>query len=489
MLWLSLFSPLFIAFLFISIIWPRHKTVSPHLLIKSCLAVGAGLGISSFSFFLGLVVFPRSSDGFVTAEMIFFAILTVVLLYLYAIRTRKDPAPRSTSKPASKAGLVWILFAPFYIALIAAMIVFIFLSLDSPHGEWDAWAIWNMRARFLFRSGLQWTHTFSNLVAWSHPDYPLLIPAVVARCWAYIGHETVVVPAVVSMLFTFATVGLLFSSLSILRSRSQGFLAGLVLLGTPLFIRQGASQQADVPLGFFFLATIVLFFLQDRLSKSDYSLVYLAGMTAGFSAWTKHEGLLFLACIIVSRLAIMVPVRDRKVFLRQAFSFAAGLAPILATVIYFKTQLASPNEFISLQGLQVALDRLTDGSRYLQVGKAWAGELIYLGNWIFSLPLLLVFYLLAMGINIDEKNKPALASSLIILSLLLAGYFLVYVTSPYDLRWTVATSLNRLLVQVWPSLLLIFFIVVNPPEQAMNLLLSSDKHSTHGPTGQDPDTA
>ena len=310
-----------------------------------------------------------------------------------------------------------------------------------------------------------------------HPDYPLLIPAAIARCWAHIGHETLVVPAVVSMLFAFATVGLIFSSLSILRSRSQGFLAGLVLLGTPFFIQQGASQQADVPLGFFFLATIVLFFLQDRLPKNNHGLLSLAGMTAGFSAWTKHEGLLFLACVIISRLSVMVRVQDRKVFLRQAFSFAAGLAPVLATVVYFKTQIATPNEFISFPGLQVAVDRLTDGSRYLQVGKAWAEEMVHSGNWIFSLLLLLVFYLLAVGINPDKAIKPALASSLVLLCLLLAGYFLVYVTSPYDLHWTVATSLNRLLLQLWPSLLLVFFLVVNTPEQAMNLLSSSGKHS------------
>jgi hypothetical protein len=28
---------------------------------------------------------------------------------------------------------------------------------SSPHGQWDAWAIWNQKARFMFRGGPGWT--------------------------------------------------------------------------------------------------------------------------------------------------------------------------------------------------------------------------------------------------------------------------------------------------------------------------------------------
>jgi len=66
------------------------------------------------------------------------------------------------------------------------------------------------------------------------------------------GNDTVAVPVVLALLFTFGTVGLIVSSLSILRVESQGFLAGTLLLGTPSFISLGASQYADIPLSFFF---------------------------------------------------------------------------------------------------------------------------------------------------------------------------------------------------------------------------------------------
>src|SRR5262249_54448796 len=56
----------------------------------------------------------------------------------------------------------------------------------APHGDWDATAIWNSHARYLFRDGPAWQSHIQNT---SHADYPLLVPAVVARLWRYIGSD------------------------------------------------------------------------------------------------------------------------------------------------------------------------------------------------------------------------------------------------------------------------------------------------------------
>lgn len=466
MLLLSLLIPFWLGSFLVWFLFRVQMPRRSYLLMKCCLAVGIGSGISSCGFFLWSVVFHPARDGFVLLEIIFSLGLGSALFY--AVKSHGRPnGSHLNDEQVPRLRMPSFLPLVFFIALIAATMTIAALSWNSPHGVWDGWAIWNMRARFLFRSGDQWRNTFSNSLAWSHPDYPLLIPALIARCWSYIGHETTVVPAAVSILFTFATAGLIFSSLSILRSTSQGLLAGLALLGTPFFIQQGASQEADIPLGFFFLATMVLLCLHDRLAKHDYSLLFLAGMTAGFSAWTKNEGLLFLAVVIVSRIAMWALAKKNKVFGRQLFSFAVGLGPILAMILYFKTQLAPPNDLLSSQGVQTTLDRLTDGSRYWQIGKTWAEEMIHFGNWAVSLPLLLAFYIAVVGIKLEERDRRGIASALIILCNLLAGYFFVYVISPYDLQWHLATSLKRLLLQVWPSALFTFFLLVSTPEESL----------------------
>src|SRR6266550_538828 len=72
-------------------------------------------------------------------------------------------------------------------------------------------------ARFLFLGGSHWRDGFSTLIPWSHSDYPPLVPAAIAHVWSYIGHDDPIVPAILGLVFTFATLGLLVSSLATLR--------------------------------------------------------------------------------------------------------------------------------------------------------------------------------------------------------------------------------------------------------------------------------
>ena len=57
------------------------------------------------------------------------------------------------------------------------------------------------------------------------------------------------------------------------RRRNYPLLAGMVLLGTVRLLRWGALQYADVPLAFFFLATVWL--LRRRFNPSRVALTTL----------------------------------------------------------------------------------------------------------------------------------------------------------------------------------------------------------------------
>lgn len=458
---LSLVVPLSAAFLIICYLWPDQGSLQSQFSIKSSFAIGLGLGISSCIFFVCLLAFGPSKVSFIVIEIPL--MITLSLILLYAIKQRNLGA---NFEPSSELPLKWsfpsFLSASFYIAFILAMIVFILKSLNEPHGSWDAWAIWNMRARFIFRAGDKWTEAFSNLYSWSHPDYPLLIPGNVARIWSYIGSETTMVPMFLGLLFTFATVGLIVSSLSHIRSRSQGLLAGLVLLGISYFIDNGAGQLADVPLGFFILSTIVLFCLQDRVGGKCLQFVFLSGVMVGFSAWTKNEGLLFLISVIIARFVVLFPKKGWRIYLREMLSFMAGLLPILIIIVYFKTQLAPPNDLLSGQGLKLTIGRLTEFSRYLVVGKSFLVEFYGLVKVrLIVFPICLVF----LGLSYEKQYKTSSCSSLIVLFLMLSGYFIVYIISPFDLEWHLHTSLKRLFLHLLPSAIFTFFLLVATPEE------------------------
>ncbi len=457
LLLLSLLLPLFTGFILVSLFWP---TKSPDLLMKCCLAIGVGFGVSSCLFFIWFSVVGSEVKGLFLAEIVL--LIGLITLFLYRIET-----PQLHSEiQFPQLNVHRILSIGFSLGLIFAIGTFIFLSLKHPHGEWDAWTIWNLRARFLARGGEHWTD--ASFVYWFKPDYPLLIPATIARSWMYIGNATVIVPVLVAMLFTFATVLLMFSSLSIFRGRSQGFLAGLVLLGTPFFVTHGASQYVDVPLGFFLLATMVLIVLHDR-SGNSHPLIALAGMMAGLSSWTKNEGLLFVVAIIASLFAVTIPLKEWRSCLKSMLSFSIGLLPVLAIVIYFKMNFAPTNDLVAGQNLRDTILRLADASRYIEVAKAFVAESFYFGNWSHAVntPALLAFYPLILGIDIAKENRSSVAVCLLALIFVAIGYFFIYVTTPHRLSWHLSDSLNRLLLQLWPSFVFIYFMIVRPPGKAI----------------------
>ena len=96
---------------------------------------------------------------------------------------------------------------------IVALVSVIVSALASPHGDWDAWAIWNQHARFLFRGGGSDAWRAFLAINWSQPDYPLLLPASVARVWAYAGHESTLGPALIAIVFGIASVALVVTAL------------------------------------------------------------------------------------------------------------------------------------------------------------------------------------------------------------------------------------------------------------------------------------
>jgi len=55
-------------------------------------------------------------------------------------------------------------------------------------------------------------------------------------------------------------------------------------------------------------------------------------------------------------------------------------------------------------------------------------------------------------------REPGIAMAIITLALTLAGYFAIYLITPYDLYWHLRFSLNRLFLQLWPSAIFIFFL-------------------------------
>ncbi|MBU1965077.1 MAG: glycosyltransferase family 39 protein [Proteobacteria bacterium] len=472
---LSLISGLLLTF----ILLPAPKGDRQGLLLRLFVGGGLGIGLSACLYFVTL---PAGLSGYI--PLIDLAVCLALGLTAYVFRKRRHRATESTL-PDRKAALpktgskweTWIA-AIFAVELLASLGSFLFAFLKEPHGKWDAWLIWNMHARFLYRSGEVWRDVFAGGMDWSHWDYPLLLPLSIVRGWKYIGNDSIYIPAAFALLFTLLTLGLLLGALAFLRSRIQGYLAAMVLLGTPLFIVMGASQFADVPLAFFMLATLVLLFLPAHSPENGSGPLVLAGIAAGLCAWTKNEGMLFLLIVTGSLVGTTLYADGWRSARKRTVRFLAGALPILMIVIYFKTQLSPVNDLMAGFSPAAAAAKLTDFSRYAEIAKAFFITGISFTQGLIDIRvgmqlnpgavsiLLLIGYLLIAGVRIDDRDRPGLIRSAAVLGLMMIGYFFVYVLTPLDLGYHLATSLNRLLLQLWPSVIFLFFMTAGAPERA-----------------------
>ena len=432
------------------------KSAAP---LQYTLSIGLGLGMASCSYFVCLLLFKYKNTTSEIAEVLFYFILVACFLFYKKHTKNKDnytnniPFALETNK---------ILLGGFAIVVLVSISYFLILSIKNIHGGWDAWAIWNMRARFLLRDGEHWTKALSAIYNWSHPDYPLLIPANISRIWNYIGNDTVIVPIAVSAVFTFLTISLLVSALACIRSLSIGLLAGIVLMGMFRFIRQGAMQCADIPFSFYLLAVIVLFYLYEKTCEKNRKLLFLAGAMAGFAAWTKNEGLLLLLSVFIAHVIVTVPVKGFKTYTKELTAFLAGLLPLILIIAYFKTQLVPPNDLIAGQTGHSAIDRLTDYSRIMVISKSFWNEFFgIVKGRIIIFPLLI--FMLGFKHSKEFKRSHYLASS--VLFFMLVGYFTVYIFTPHDLKWHLETSLKRLFLHLLPSAIFIFFTMLKAPEE------------------------
>jgi hypothetical protein len=342
--------------------------------------------------------------------------------------------------------LTWYPAFALAFLLLLDFAVFAWLNSRNPRGGWDAWAIWNLRARFFYRAGgTAWRDAFTDVIAWSHPDYPLLLPAFVARSWQLLGHENNAVPVSLACFFTFGCAGLLTSSLTILRGARQGVLAGLALAATPSLYAQGAMQAADVPLAFFILATLACFAIADRFNSREFAV--LAGMAAALSGWTKNEGLLWFAAFLAARIMVM---RWRSVP-----AFLAGAAPVLASVLLFKARVATAGDIFGGAGRAGMMARALDPARYVTIAREAVRCIQGFGPLFVSAFAILAVYMAVAGLRRDSVDRAVCRTGVLALLFLALGYGAVYLLHPNDLRWELDNSSDRLLLQFWPGVVFV----------------------------------
>lgn len=321
----------------------------------------------------------------------------------------------------------WLLLL-FAAACLFTALLFVEHTLRFPDGGWDAWMVWNLRARFLVRAADASAAFSPDMLFWAHQDYPWLLPGAVAQVFLLFG-ESYAAPAVVAFVFASLAVALVALFVSRLHGRRAGLLAGLALCGMPCFVIFAANQQADVPLALYlFIAAALL-----QLSHQPRTAA-LAGFAAGLAAWTKNEGAVYALCLAAGLLVL-----QRKALL----PFLLGALPGFALLIAFKLLAAPPSAFVG----ESASSRLFDLHRWLELSLLILRRIFYFQDFA----LWIVAWIAALAIFRRRLVSPLGVS----LALAFAACAGIYLVQPQPLDWIFRTSADRLFIQLWPSVILL----------------------------------
>jgi hypothetical protein len=420
------------------------------------LSWGLGLGVTAAVVFSSFWVFDRLNPVFITG--VHFLVLGAFLLPALVPPRRWNKGPLLTHWPDF-----------LFLAILASFIIPLWIQANMyPYGGWDAWTVWNLKAKFLFLGGENWTAMLESGMWRSSPHYPLLLPLINTWTWMGSGQATHWGPLLTAVGFSAATAGVLMYGLKSLTGSILSFLPGVLILSSSFFLTLAVSQYADIVLAFYLLAAVVSFMIADRDGHKGWAL--LAGLFVGFLSFTKAEGAVAAVILIALMLGRGLPQEITRGPLRPAWilplvdflrhpanlllSFITGAAISGLPALLFYLFL-SPGNQTFINGLFSATHPVS-WQRLVVVTVAFPLELIsskWNGLWI-----ILMLGMFLGGKKIWDRNVRIIPFFLLFYLLTIAGYYVV--NTHFEVIWFITSSLNRIIFALLPTVVWWVFYAV-----------------------------
>ncbi len=374
------------------------------------------------------------------------------------------PGVESSASGAKTFPWAWALWICVAAGFVLFFLDFQAASSANPNGEWDAMSIWNLRARYLTAGTGFWQRAVSadiggHMIGSAHPGYPLFLSGFIALQWISEGIATgaadQLVPIVVSFAIAVAAFVLLGSSLVSRKSVMLGLLAWALLLASEVFASQTAAQYSDLLQGLAFLSALVLLDAADR-DESSPRLLIAAGLAIGLACWIKNEGLPFtIAALAVAAWRFQA---------RGLPWLALGAAPGMLSTAILKMFVAHGREAIFPSTMGEALTKIAGAGRWWQAALGF-GKAVFDAGSLWAHPVVLAAVLAFALRFVPKPERVGRLWLWIPIAVTAAAEYGLYLITTADLDWHISTSVSRLVAQLWPALIWLFFLMLRPPEE------------------------
>lgn len=398
-----------------------------QLSFRVLFALPVGFGLCSLLYFFSMVLNLYNFGFYRYFE--FFVLICCGILYYFKNQQEPPKLPKFS--------------IPFTLALSYGFLIYSRYFINNPMGSWDGFRIWNIKAQFLYQYDNLWRNVFLLPNFLMHNDYPLFIPCTVSRLWKFAHSDFADIANIVGITFTFCTVFLVYFTIKKYKNADLAAVVSSVLALCFIFLTNGASQSADIPMAYMALCAVVSLIM--FFDKRENIYIVLGTIFAGLTIWTKNEGIMFL---LVYAGVFSLYFLFKKEF-RRFWLIVALALPFLAFLAFYKSMTETPNDLF--YGIFL-LKTYTQVFKY----KTWLLIIKWILKFTFTsfVTLFPLFILTARGFEIDKKLKMPFFLVLLILILLACGYFAVYLLSPHDLVWLLQNSLERIMLHMTPIFVL-----------------------------------
>lgn len=360
--------------------------------------------------------------------------------------------------PGSKAGTLSM------VCIVYLVTVYYLQVLSEPLSHWDARSIWFFHARMIWiegalRNQATWTH---ESIVFSHPDYPMLVPALAAQLAALKGYWNEYFPQASLVLMLIPLVLWVFS----FRKLTVTF----ILLVLAFFFSLGGWLWNGYMDGYLVMYGGVALLLFGRYLSEQRTMDLCSSLVAtGIASNLKNEGLLFAVCVAAAVVVLGFKYSECAVFRiakrLRAEPVAIGvllmsMAPALMWMMR-KRAWGIESELTGdpVQAWARLSARLFDGATPQYLLDTLVTRLTAI--WLVAVILLVVVVFLRLR---KLTLHPGAAIAALTAVLYAFGLYAVYLSTPHNFEFHVSTSGTRTMATASMALLVSMFFLLSSLE-------------------------
>lgn len=334
-----------------------------------------------------------------------------------------------------------VLLLVFFGCLLVGLFLLARLSSWEPHGMWDAWAVWNHKARTYSLSFFQGYEFFLHRPDFAHSGYPPFFVLLLTFAAINLGSWSVAVPIAIVFGYYCLSVVIIadLAGRAYASARWDAVLAVFLVVMAPPLMRQAAFQVADFPLSVHLMAACYLL-ISPPVEDQGTSLPRVQWILLGLFFLTlpaiKKEG-----AVIAGLVLPFFAIAYRSWLERRAVPYfiLGALLPIMIS-IFFRL-VVPPDQFYPFAPLEF-LARASDPARLKFMGMSF-----------------LIVHVVMMGGVVGYTAVRALGSGnaharwiFLGWSAAFIAYHGIFLITPLDFEWQMRTAFERVTLQHYPAL-------------------------------------